>query len=205
MNTAEYLNTLIECKEDMKAALIEKGAPPAGGLSTYADAIRSIGSFKINIAEGTKFGGATFGDMLNFDFSNVKDGSIMFRGFAGDTLILNDSLVVTNAKGMFYDCHSKNIPLLDFGNVTDFSIGVDGCYAVNYGGFYNFGKQKNCKCPIFNNPDITRESMINIFNNLYDRATAGYSVLTLKLNTNILALLSDEDIAIATNKGWTIE
>lgn len=42
MNTAEYLNTLIECKEDMKSAIIEKGVTPTGGLSTYADAIDNI-------------------------------------------------------------------------------------------------------------------------------------------------------------------
>lgn len=42
MNTAEYLNTLIECKEDMKTALIEKGAPPTCGLSTYADLIKEL-------------------------------------------------------------------------------------------------------------------------------------------------------------------
>jgi hypothetical protein len=42
MNTAEYLNTLIDCKEDMKAAIKSKGVTPEGGLSTYADAISEI-------------------------------------------------------------------------------------------------------------------------------------------------------------------
>ena len=42
MNTAEYLNTLIECKEDMKAAIEERGITITGGLSTYADAIEEI-------------------------------------------------------------------------------------------------------------------------------------------------------------------
>lgn len=42
MNTAEYLNTLIECKEDMKSAIEERWATVTGGLSTYADLIREI-------------------------------------------------------------------------------------------------------------------------------------------------------------------
>ena len=45
---------------------------------------------------------------------------------------------------------------------------------------------------------------MNVINNLYDRASAGYSVLTLKLHANHLAMLSDEEKAIATNKGWTL-
>lgn len=39
---AEQLQDLVEAKSDMKAALIEKGAAPIGGLTTYADAIRGI-------------------------------------------------------------------------------------------------------------------------------------------------------------------
>jgi hypothetical protein len=45
---------------------------------------------------------------------------------------------------------------------------------------------------------------MNIINNLYDRASAGYSVVTLKLAAKTLALLSDEEKTIATNKGWTL-
>ena len=45
---------------------------------------------------------------------------------------------------------------------------------------------------------------MNVINGLYDRASAGLSVITLKLHANHLAMLSEDDIAIATNKGWTI-
>jgi hypothetical protein len=45
---------------------------------------------------------------------------------------------------------------------------------------------------------------MNVINNLYDRATAGLSVLTLKLHANHLAMLTDDEKAIATNKGWII-
>ena len=39
---ADKLQDLVTTKEDMKTALIEKGVTPTGGLSTYADAVRSI-------------------------------------------------------------------------------------------------------------------------------------------------------------------
>lgn len=39
---ADKLQDLVTAKEDMKTALIEKGVTPTGGLSTYADAVRSI-------------------------------------------------------------------------------------------------------------------------------------------------------------------
>jgi hypothetical protein len=41
-------------------------------------------------------------------------------------------------------------------------------------------------------------------NGLYDRKTAGYSVLGLQLGSTHLAKLTDEEKAIATNKGWTL-
>ena len=100
------------------------------------------------------------------------------------------------------DCDSINDIGYVFGNTTNNNI-------VNCGGFRNLGKR-----PLVDNtdtgyfmqlaPNLTHESLINIFNNLYDRASVGYSVLTLKLHATQLSKLTDEDIAIATNKGWII-
>jgi hypothetical protein len=45
---------------------------------------------------------------------------------------------------------------------------------------------------------------MNVINNLYDRASAGMSTLTLYVNANTMKLLSDADKAIATNKGWIL-
>ena len=48
---ADKLIVLNDAKADMKAALVEKGVEPTGGLNTYADAIRSIENREI-IFEG---------------------------------------------------------------------------------------------------------------------------------------------------------
>ena len=80
---------------------------------------------------------------------------------------------------------------------------------TDVGGFRNLGKQSsvsntNGNYFLLYAPNLTHQSLLNIFNELYDRASAGLSVLTIKMHANHLALLTDDDIAIATNKGWTI-
>ena len=80
---------------------------------------------------------------------------------------------------------------------------------VDIDGFRNLGKSSSLSGTngsyflyVFEN--ISRQSLLNIFNELYDRASAGYSVVTIKLHANHHAKLTDEDKAIATNKGWAL-
>ena len=87
----------------------------------------------------------------------------------------------------------------------------DKCPSIkNLGGFINYGMKSNATSITSSNAgllpcnNLTHTSLMNIINNLYDRATAGYSVLTIKFHPDALARLSDDDIAIATSKGWTI-
>ena len=80
---------------------------------------------------------------------------------------------------------------------------------TDLGGFENLGMQptlNGTNDSYFLNamPNLTKQSLLNVLNGLYDRASAGYSTLTLKLHNNHKALLSDNELAIATNKGWII-
>ena len=109
------------------------------------------------------------------------------------------------------------------GNSALESIGVIDCDSIDdviymfsstmnslkhLGGFRNLGKSETLSNTAYSHfsylPNLTYESVINVLNGLYDRASAGYSVLTLKLHANHIAMLSDADIAIATNKGWSL-
>jgi hypothetical protein len=77
------------------------------------------------------------------------------------------------------------------------------------GGFLNLGMKSSLSGTDNGNfiaraINLTHDSLMNIINKLYDRASAGYSVITLKLHANHLALLTDDEKAIATNKGWTL-
>lgn len=121
-----------------------------------------------------------------------------------------DTSKVTNMNGMFYECTNlTDLPLLDCSNVIDFDSICGGCTSLsNVSGFKNLGKIRDITSRFrddFSDCPLTRQSCINIFNNLYDRASAGYSVLKLYFLSSVINNLSDEDIAIATNKGWTIE
>lgn len=124
----------------------------------------------------------------------------------------NTSNVLT-MQNMLQSCSNlRTIPLLDCGAIqSGTSIDMFGSSTMtnltDLGGFKDLGKNsgftkpsiflKNCK-------NLTKESVMNVINNLYDRKTAGYSVVTLPFNSVLLALLTDEEKAIATNKGWTL-
>jgi hypothetical protein len=89
-------------------------------------------------------------------------------------------------------------------------FGYNPMNSIRYvGGFKNLGMMSSMSNTsgayfIAGLPYISKESVLNILNGLYDRASAGYSVVTLKMHANHLAMLSDDEKAIATNKGWTL-
>lgn len=62
---ADKLQDLVTAKEDMKSALIEKGATPTGGLSTYAECIRHI-----NGGDGLNFSVLGFTEQDYYDNPN---------------------------------------------------------------------------------------------------------------------------------------
>lgn len=52
---------------------------------------------------------------------------------------------------------------------------------------------------------LTKDSILYLFNNAFDRTAAGYNrAFTITLNGSTKALLSEDEIAIATNKGFTV-
>lgn len=53
--------------------------------------------------------------------------------------------------------------------------------------------------------NLSKESVLYLFNNAFDRKAAEYTkAFTIKLNATTKALLTDDEIAIATNKGFTV-
>lgn len=168
-----------------------------------------------------------------FDTSNVLDMNYMFCNFKGGTApALNTSKVVdmgymfaysnitslpeydtskvTNMSNMCNYCQRlTTVPMLDASSVYDISNIFYECqYLTTFGGFKDLGKVPTmagtAAANTFKNVPFSHDSLMNIINNLYNRASAGYSVLGLKLYSYNLEKLSDEEIAIATNKGWTL-
>lgn len=132
-----------------------------------------------------------------------------------------DTSNVTYAYGMFFGCNSiLSIPKLNFGKVISISNMFSGCGNLrNIENIIDLGKAYTQKSNNYNNykldlsvcSNLTRESLINIINNLYDLnltydVANGGTLYTqqLVLGGNNKAKLTSAEIAIATNKGWTV-
>lgn len=132
-----------------------------------------------------------------------------------------DTSNVTSMYGMFRECPNLiTIPALNAEKVTD----IDGVLSytnslTNFGGFINLGmaydtsKEANFGDYTLQlgrlygesySKNLTHESLMNIINNLYDIKTKGCNAQKLILGTTNLHKLTSEEIAIATEKGWTV-
>ena len=148
--------------------------------------------------------------------STVTELKTMFSGCISLTTIpLFDKSKVTNMINMFYNCKSlTTIPLFDASKVTSLSYMFNSCSNLeSIGGFQNLGNSYLTTSSINNtsyelnlssSTKITHDSLMNVINNLYDIATKGCKAQKLTLGTTNKAKLTAEEIAIATNKGWTV-
>lgn len=148
--------------------------------------------------------------------SNVTDMGSMFSYSTSLTTIPQlDTSKVTSMGYMFFNCISlTTIPKLDTSKVTNISNIVSGCRTLTtLGGFTNLGQAYsttanasygNYVLSLSSSSNITYESLMNVINNLYDIAAKGCKPQKLILGTTNLSKLTEEEIAIATNKGWTV-
>jgi hypothetical protein len=118
-----------------------------------------------------------------------------------------DTSNVTDIGNLFTSCtRLTSIPLLDCGKVT--SAGALFGYSdikslTDLGGFKNL--KINCTGSFNRLPNLTIQSLMNVINNLYDfRANGESTTRTLQLGTTNLNKLTDEQKAVATNKGWNL-
>ena len=109
---------------------------------------------------------------------------------------------------MFRGCSSLvSIPLLDCGKVTSTYNILNPSYYGDQVHLTYMGGFKNIKVDfdIRKAPNLTVQSLMNVINNLYDFVGNGESTTrTLKLGTTNLNKLTDEQKAVATNKGWSL-
>ena len=143
-----------------------------------------------------------------FDTSNVENFYDCFNYCTSIITIpeLNTSKA-KNVGSMFASCTSlRSIPLLDFGNVNSISSlfgWSDIKTLTDLGGFKNL--KIDFKNGLNHLPNLTVQSLMNVINNLYDfRANGESTTRTLQLGTTNLNKLTDEQKAVATNKGWSL-
>lgn len=116
---------------------------------------------------------------------------------------------ITRFHSAFLTClsiHTINMGNADFSECTDINTwSFSGCNElVNLYGMNNVKKSYNLNY----SSKLSYESAMRCINGLYDLTEGGtvsdYTAQTLTFNATTKALLSNEDIAIATNKGWNI-
>jgi surface protein len=163
----------------------------------------------------------------HIDTSNVTSMSGMFQYCNALKVVPKyDTRKVTSMASIFYQCSSLlTIPQLDTSKVTSINQAFFNCSSLfslplfdasswtNVANMFNnnyilahLGGFKNLKVSLSLSPcpELTHDSLMNVINNLYDLASNGLSAQTLTLGATNLAKLTEEEKAIAVNKGWTL-
>ena len=142
--------------------------------------------------------------------SNVTDMGFMFWGCNDfDAFDCNyDMSKVTDIEGMFTNStiisFTRNNGPLDFSSVTNATDAFKGCTNLTtLAGFTGMKANLSLSdCP------LTVESINNVINEMYDFNANGVipeeGKGTLTLGPDNLAKLSNDEKAVATNKGWTL-
>ena len=143
------------------------------------------------------------------DTSKVTNMNAMFSDCENlITIPQLDTSNVTNMSSMFRSCpRLVSIPLLDCGKVTSSGSILNPSYYGDHIYLTDLGGFKNLKVDfdIQKAPNLTVQSLMNVINNLYDfRANGESTTRTLTLGTTNLNKLTDEQKAVATNKGWSL-
>ena len=136
-------------------------------------------------------------DIPQLDTSNVTD---MFQIFSYCTHLTTipalDTSNVINMHGMFYSCTAlTTIPSLNTSKVTDMAYMFYSCRKLSS------ILMTGTKCSFsISNTALGHDALVTLLNNL---GTAN-SGATLIMESSKLALLSDEEKKIATDKGWIL-
>lgn len=137
----------------------------------------------------------------SLDTSKVTDMGQMFnkcRSLA--TIPELDTSKVTDMGSMFYGCSKlTSIPELNTSNVTNMSSMFRGC--SNLTTLEGFNGLKT-DLDLSSSTALTHESLMNVINYAAN-VTSSRKILTL--GTTNLDKLTNEEKAIATNKGWTLK
>lgn len=208
---SEYLTTTIRSGTNASAGYINS----IKKLLPYDEVVTSSLEYAFNRYVGEEL------SFNNLDTSKVTQMNYMF-GYASNLKKINglESFNTANVEKfdyIFYNCQNLenlNINNFDMGkaksiggfvtscsNLTNLIFGFDlgrgylTTQSENYS-FYTLELQSNNK--------LTKESLLDVINKVYDIASIDVRPQTIKLGATNLAKLTEEEIAIATEKGWNV-
>lgn len=163
--------------------------------------------------------------MPKVDTSKAENVQSMFSGCVNLIQVpLIDTSSVVHFDDMFYNCSSLTIvPQFDTTNLYSAQLMFGGCSKLVSLPLFDFTKAEQLRymlsacseltdlkgftnlavnLDLSSSRKLTTESILNVINEAKDLSETGSATLTLG-NTNI-AKLTEEQIAIASAKGWTI-
>lgn len=132
------------------------------------------------------------------DTANVTTMKYMFSNCNNLTTIpLLDTSSVTDLSYMFNNCASlTSVPELDLSNVTNYIAIFSGCTSLTSIGVYGFTSTIDIR-----DTALEHDAIIAFLNQAGNALNNSQRIM---MGSDKLALLSDEEKAIATNKGWTL-
>lgn len=159
-------------------------------------------------------------NLSNFDTSAVNSFADTFANCSSitnlDLSCFNTNNILSLSE-MFLGCSNLvdlNMINLNMEKVTDINYMFDGCtkltnlqFPKNLGRGYLTTQNANYQkysLDLRNSKLLTHESLLSILNNVYDIKSHGVAEQSIKLSSESLAKLTADEIAIATNKGWTV-
>ena len=158
-------------------------------------------------------------NISGLSFEKMTNIMSLFGFSKVETIIGFDGTSTSNVENMawaFYCTNLKNLPQINCESANNISnmLQWSGDMALtSIGGLLNLGKGYDITKPEnFSNyslkldycPLLTHDSLMNVINGLYDIASKGVKPQQLVLGSTNLSKLTADEIAIATNKGWTV-
>ena len=167
--------------------------------------------------------------VLLLNTQNVTGVANMFNScFSLQSVPFFNTQNVTNMGSMFVNCYSlQSVPLINTQNVTTMNNMFSSCLSLNSipalstqsittisGTDFGANFANNCnslsRCQMVfartvsvANCQLSRDAIVEIFNNLVDRSSTTSATITITGNWGVGAL-SAADLAIATNKNWVV-
>lgn len=154
--------------------------------------VPTLNTVNVTTMESAFYFCQSLANVSTLNTTNVTRTDYMFGYCSNLTTIpsLNASSLI-NINNMFEHCSA----LTTLGALTNLGQAYLTSQSANY---------SNYKLDLSPCTSLTHDSLMNVINGLYDIATAGCNTQQLVLGSTNLAKLSAEEIAIATNKGWSV-
>jgi surface protein len=153
-------------------------------------------------------------DVPLYNTSKVEDMSNMFQYCELlSTIPQFDTSSVTNMRYMFQDCANLfSVPKLNANNLKQALAIFDGCSSLTeFGGFENLKVSLDVDFVTgTRKTKLNKQSMLNIIDGLYDWTTNPQGLNQSEWDESptitgaLRVSLTNEEIAIATNKGWVL-